>query len=215
VATDPNLDCALERLETLERQVHQFKRIAFGLSVLIGSLFLMGQERSRDVLESRQLVIRHSNGNVAASLQIEDGQPTLKMYQSDGKIRANLDTSGLILASPGGMQLSMVISRNREGGGISLVKHNNRDMEGEPLFMVLGTKSSSSIHLYGKNKQELVAVENDSVAGPSIAITDAEGYEAVIGRTNLVTTKTGEEHKTSAASLVLFNKERNVVWKAP
>jgi hypothetical protein len=80
--------------------------------------------------------------------------------------------------------------------------------------MVLGTKSSSSIHLYGKNKQEL-AVENDSVAGPSIAITDAEGYEAVIGRTNLVTAKTGEEHKTSAASLVLFNKEKDVLWKAP
>jgi hypothetical protein len=31
----------------------------------------------------------------------------------------------------------------------------------------------------------------------------------------MVTPRTGETHKTSAASLVLFDKDKNVIWKAP
>jgi hypothetical protein len=46
-------------------------------------------------------------------------------------------------------------------------------------------------------------------------VDDAEGFAATLGATDLVTPRTGEKHKTSAASLVLFDKDKNVIWKAP
>lgn len=51
--------------------------------------------------------------------------------------------------------------------------------------------------------------------GPSLEIEDAQGYEATVGSTGLVTPRTGESHATSAASVTLFDKQKNVIWKAP
>jgi len=50
---------------------------------------------------------------------------------------------------------------------------------------------------------------------PVIELTDGQGYSAKLGVTSLVTLKTGETHRTSAASLVLFGKDGEVVWSAP
>jgi hypothetical protein len=53
------------------------------------------------------------------------------------------------------------------------------------------------------------------VAATKVYVEDADGFAATLGVTDLVTPRTGETHKTSAASLVLFNKDKNVIWKAP
>ena len=51
--------------------------------------------------------------------------------------------------------------------------------------------------------------------GPFIVANDSEGFSAELGSTSLVTTRTGEQHKSSAASLVLFGKDGKVLWSAP
>jgi len=51
--------------------------------------------------------------------------------------------------------------------------------------------------------------------GPSLNLIDKEGFEADLGNSSLVTVKTGEKHQTSAASVVLFGKDRKVLWSAP
>ena len=51
--------------------------------------------------------------------------------------------------------------------------------------------------------------------GPSLTLTDDAGYETSAGVSSLVTTQTGEKHQTSAASLVLFGKDKTVLWSAP
>ena len=48
-----------------------------------------------------------------------------------------------------------------------------------------------------------------------LAIFDDEGFETRIGATDLVTPRTGGTYKTSAASVVLFDKDKKVLWKAP
>lgn len=48
-----------------------------------------------------------------------------------------------------------------------------------------------------------------------VAIFDDAGFEARIGGIDLVTPRTGETSKTSAASVVLFDKDKKVLWKAP
>ena len=51
--------------------------------------------------------------------------------------------------------------------------------------------------------------------GPSLNLFDMDGFGTTLGATSLVTTKTGESHKTSAASVVLIGKDHKVLWSAP
>ena len=62
---------------------------------------------------------------------------------------------------------------------------------------------------------ELGEVESDSVAANRVLVHDTDGFAATLGVTDLLTSRTGEKHKTSAASLILFDKEKNVLWRAP
>jgi hypothetical protein len=48
-----------------------------------------------------------------------------------------------------------------------------------------------------------------------LSLRDSEGFESDLGGSSLVTTKTGETHERSAASLVLFDKDGKVLWSAP
>jgi hypothetical protein len=61
------------------------------------------------------------------------------------------------------------------------------------------------------NKGNLIS----AIIGGGIKVSDGQGFEATLGTTDLVTPRTGESHKTSAASLVMFDKDENVIWKAP
>jgi hypothetical protein len=53
------------------------------------------------------------------------------------------------------------------------------------------------------------------VDGPSLTLSDNEGFEASLGVSSLVTPRTGESHRTSAASIVLFGKDKKLIWSAP
>jgi len=46
-------------------------------------------------------------------------------------------------------------------------------------------------------------------------LSDSQGYQTAIGSTDLSTPRTGETHKTSAASVVLIGKDKRVLWSAP
>jgi hypothetical protein len=49
-----------------------------------------------------------------------------------------------------------------------------------------------------------------------LELSDDAGFKSSLGVTKeLVTLRTGETHQTSAASLLLFDKDKNVIWKAP
>jgi hypothetical protein len=49
---------------------------------------------------------------------------------------------------------------------------------------------------------------------PTIELEDEQGFQTIIGRTDLEAVKTGESRKTSAASMVIIDKEGKVIWKA-
>ena len=44
---------------------------------------------------------------------------------------------------------------------------------------------------------------------------DKAGFKTMVGTTDLLTPQTGESHRTSAASLVMFGKDDKVLWSAP
>jgi hypothetical protein len=63
------------------------------------------------------------------------------------------------------------------------------------------------------NGKDLVYISTSE--GPSVRLIDKEGFQAALGTSPLVTMKTGETHQTSAASVVLFGKDKKVLWSAP
>jgi hypothetical protein len=52
---------------------------------------------------------------------------------------------------------------------------------------------------------------------PDIIVRDSNGFNASLGVTDSVTVRTGEQHKSTAASLTLFGsgKDGKVLWSAP
>lgn len=54
-----------------------------------------------------------------------------------------------------------------------------------------------------------------SSEGPLIQVIDKEGFETALGVMDLQTIKTGSKNQTSAASVILFGKDKKVIWSAP
>jgi len=50
---------------------------------------------------------------------------------------------------------------------------------------------------------------------PYLRLEDKNGFSAVLGSTNLKQAQTGVSEKRPASSLVFFNKDGKVIWKAP
>jgi hypothetical protein len=52
---------------------------------------------------------------------------------------------------------------------------------------------------------------------PDLVISDTQGFQAHLGVTDTVTTRTGEQHKSTAASVTLLGppKDNKVIWSAP
>jgi hypothetical protein len=50
---------------------------------------------------------------------------------------------------------------------------------------------------------------------PEMSFTDAEGYQATLGGSDLKNEATGTVTKRSAASLVMFDSKGKVIWSAP
>ena len=60
----------------------------------------------------------------------------------------------------------------------------------------------------------LLRAEGIMLSGP-VTVSDEQGYRAIPGTVDLLTLRSRETHRTSAASLVFFDKNKIVIWKAP
>ncbi len=100
-----------------------------------------------------------------------------------------------------------VLDVTKEGPGLVL-----GDAASDARAALLITEDGPALILrHGKSRANLWLLQD----GPSLKIVDAEGFETVVGSTDLVTDRTGEQRKRSAASAVMFNNEGKVIWSAP
>lgn len=184
-------------------------------------------------------------GTLRLSVGIYAGEPSIVLFDQDSKQVATLvsDESGsqlwfgtgptekplaaigtnLTLGKDGKLsQASFIRLCDRKG-------HDRVELEYSPMF------NEASIQVSGTNEKETVGISaGDAIApslfvsfgrnavsltsdkdGPAVSIGDDRGFSASIGSVSLITGATGETHRTSAASLVLFDKGKNVIWKAP
>jgi len=116
--------------------------------------------------------------------------PTLALYDNKGSARSFVDGEGTVHAQ------AVAVS----------------DPQGHTLgsFLAVADYGAMLALDNGRGEQRLFMEPGH------VELSDDDGYKAGLGvEKNLVTPRTGETHKTSAASLLLFDRDKNVIWKAP
>jgi hypothetical protein len=176
------------RLEKLERENRRTKKIGIVAIVFASVLFVSGQAKTNKVVEANEFRLVDNSGNLRASLDITHGQAELQFSSLSVK-------PDVILGADAKGGPFLIMGRGTGKGTASLTPE---------AFLLDGSSGKFNILL-----------GNEGGEGPSLTIEDNEGYSSVLGSSNLVQTKTGKKEQTPAASLVLFGKDKKVLWSAP
>jgi hypothetical protein len=130
-------------------------------------------------------------GTLRAALMLIEGEPWLGFSDEKGTTRA-----ALILI---------------EGDPVLAL----RDEKGKPRAELMLTKGRPGLVLSdekGTMRARLMVIEGEH----RLALYDEKGgLRAVFGSAGLEVTRTGETVKTAPSSVTLFDKDGNVMWKAP
>lgn len=183
------------RIERLER----FVRVAAGATgVLLLSLLVVAASKNQSspshVVTAQSFELRDDAGRLRAQLSLKvppDGRIPLAMlslYDDAG------NTSVLLASASAEASKGPVVSLFRGG---QMVQMNIDDQR--PLILMNGNAGSLAL----------------DASEPSLQITDRDGFEAHLGTAALNTPTTGVKTTTSAASLVLFDKDKRVTWSTP
>ncbi len=202
----------VERLEKVERENRWLKSAAFTVLLLAGAAFMMGQARPTRRIVAQEFDVVDTGGKIRAILDASGGEPDLSLYDTNGKVRAFLRLSAegpMLRLSDANGKASANLGIIENGPGLDLY-----DANGKMRLMVGVYREFSSVGL--RDPEGNVRMVLSEMGGePSIDLNDEQGYSAAVGNTDLVTARTGEKSKTSAASVVLFGKDKKVLWKAP
>ncbi len=211
-----------QQLACLERRFHRLQCATGMVLLVLAASILMAQTGSSRVVTANEFVLKDEGGVTRARLHFESGFAGLSIYDVANRRRAHLGESvraGATMEMYGGNDRITTLSTTATGSFLSFSSNSNLSSEvflsgsylnaetpGGPFVR----RGEPRFNLFSNNK--MVSLDTSS---PLINVSDAEGFEAHIGSSDLVTSKSGLTSKTSAASLVLFGKENKVLWSAP
>jgi hypothetical protein len=221
VANEQELNSLTERLEKLEKQNGNLKRCLLAVFALLGSLFALGQAPAGRTLVADEFQLKDHTGLVRAKLGFVRNEPALILYDQNERQRAYLITDAVGFADSDGTKRVMLGSDT----AVMYDSGTNKILDQGPGLMMSGTETildlramaknaSLSFRSRGANSTGRVILEYGAEA-PSLTLADAQGFEAIIGRTSLVEPTTGATSKSSAASVTLFGKDGKSIWSAP
>ncbi len=192
-----DLQTITERLGRIEKENRLLKRIGLVLLSVVAVAFVMGQARPARTLEATAFILKDETGMVRAKLFMDPtiNGPSLSLYDSKGQRRVWLnqnskrDAEGLILYSDPPEQYGSA--------------------------QVLLTPDGASLNLLSAKLKGGILLATNSIPGPALEIVDAKGFSANVGVGELDVPATGEKRTTSAASIILHDKNGKVIWSAP
>jgi hypothetical protein len=228
----------LVKLEKIERENKFLKRCVVLILVVFGAIFVMAQAQSRPrTLEAERLVIRYPNGKEAITLG------TFPAFPSEGlaahaefinpagsvvvRITGNNEDGTVKVLSPKA-EMQMYMSAHSTFPGNDLSKFG--EVEATTLAIIGPPKGPLNIPLFelsGDSLAKLTRLVMYADHGSELRLTngpdgpamqlfdDPKTLRAVLGNTNLQTVRTGSKEMTALSSLVLFDKEGKVLWRAP
>lgn len=206
----------IARLERLEARDRRIKQSALLCVLLLMGAGLMAQTTKKKpaaaakpaptptpaapaappgptIVEAQGFILKDANGQVRAELSMSGTGPTLKLRDATGMalvtVSLNDGPSGgpmLLLSSP--QRTASLTMSALEGGGAQM--------------SLIGNRPDIQLHL---------GVSPDKT---SLELSDKDGAGATIGDDTYVA-KNGKAKNASAASVVLFDKDRKTLWAAP
>jgi len=198
---EQDLRFIVERLQKVEKENRALKRFGLGFILLIGAAVTMGQARPSRTAEAEQFVVKDPQGRMRAMLGFSRGAPMLDFYDNAGVLRESL-----MVGANGIPGLTLFDAAGNQTVGLAGLEN------GPSLGLTEGADRSLSLQELTKQPGIDLHVGKDQIG---LMVEDRDGFSAVLGSADLVTPRTGETHRTSAASVVLFDKDRNVIWSAP
>jgi hypothetical protein len=200
----------LARMERLERRDRRLKWGALACLLLFAGIGLMAQTKKKStaapvaaappapppgpkILEAEGFILKDSNGRVRAELSMSGTGPSFKLHDESG---ATLVTLSLNDGQPGGPFLLLSDPQHHASLNMSVL-----DGGGSQLSLI-GERPDIQLHL------------GVAPGGTSFELSDKDGFGTAVGNTTQ-TAKNGKVKNTSAASVVLFDKERKTVWSTP
>jgi len=201
-------DPVRQRLDRLERENWYWKRATLLLLLVIGTAILIGQKQTRPEPEVTKATMIEAGKVKTQKLEIidEEGKTRAEIYYQ--KERA---TGGTVVFEMNAKNTSTKAGLYVDDKGVGLFfvtppKKPDPDHPNVEVKILLGASSDEGAHL----------TLYDSQGDTDIALAGQNGLlRAVLGKTRLAIPATASVEERSAASLVFFNKDRKVIWKAP
>ncbi|MHB1936161.1 MAG: hypothetical protein ACYCOR_06220 [Acidobacteriaceae bacterium] len=197
----------VERLQKLEHDNRRLKAIALTALLLPGALLLLGGARATRTITANKFVLQDAQGQTRAVLQSSSIGTTLTYLDVTGRKRMVLaggtgaggNTYAYLELGEDATTEEPVLTTTNGHGGVTL-SDGGLDMRAFP-----GSKKYGSVLLQGPSGR----------GGPAFELTDSAGYTTNVGVTDTLIPVTGQKQTTSAASIILFGKDRKVIWRAP
>jgi hypothetical protein len=215
---EPTLNTLTQRLDRLERDNRRLKIAGAILLLALAAVGAMGQVLPKavpKVVEAERFVLRDTKGKILATLIEALGTPALVLFDQNGKARA-----GLTVLPDGRPGLSLYDQNEKKRAGLTVVGDGTPSLalsdQNEKVRAGLGVLADGAPGLFLSDQNEKVrAGLMVDTSGPSLVLRDENRNRAVLGHAALEATATGTVEQRPASSLVLFDKDGKVIWKAP
>jgi hypothetical protein len=179
------------RLRKLERENRRMKQIGILFAVCASVLIVSGQSKTSKIVEATEFRLVDTAGRVRGSFSTENSITSLMLTDLSEKVKVYL------------------------GVGVAGSTLTLGSVDGDTQIKLVSAPSDiAGLYMQGSAGKIEAKVDKDG-GGPSLSIEDKDGYSSVLGKSNLILTKTGKKEETPAASLTLFSNEKKVIWSAP
>jgi hypothetical protein len=129
---------------------------------------------------------------IRAGLSMQKGATALDLFDASGQPKVTLNFSSL-------------------GSGFTMFDPHDKASLSMSVSPAVGGPVFSMFDSTGGSRVTLVTPDGE----PSLKLEDKEGFAATLGQADLLVPGTGRKENTSAASIVLFGKDKKVLWSAP
>lgn len=186
------------RLLELEKQHCRFKQLGAIVLAIATVIVVMGQAPAKKTVEANEFVLKDADGKV----RVKIGMGVDLLHQNGPAI--------VLFDAQNGPRISLGTSEDDADIEVNSPKltASSQMWAGSP------GKRGSGLGVTGPAGVFRVNLDGLAVDGPQVSIEDNEGYSTEMGRSDLVT-QTGRKEKTPAASVILFSKDKKIMWSAP
>jgi hypothetical protein len=194
--TSPTADVT-QRLDRLERENRRLKRIGGVVLVTLAAVVLMGQAtpgKVAKVVEAEKFVLRDRAGQLRATLAADANVATFALYGSKEQLRA-------------------AISVSRDVSDLSLW-----DGEGRTSAFLATGLGGGLLEIASSSKSEATLMVHPDGATPLLfgrVRPQNEVRNALDGHLVAILGRRGLGKPVTDSSLVLFDKDGKVIWRAP